>query len=211
MGSREMRPVADIVIEMCLAGILVLSMTRIHRLSLQSHVGLLAILSILLIGYYAGRKRETVASIARYAIPIIVTYLFFLSKNVELAITSSQGVERTIPYAIVVLSVMVIAWFIKQCLAGFPFSLEGGLFPAVFLAACIVAVTGTSLAGIVDRYYGLGFSQAVLIVSGVMQFLAVLVVATERFARRAALSRAFVYLAVLSVASVVARVVVSLH
>jgi hypothetical protein len=198
--------VSNILIEMCIAAIIALNAVYLRGTALQSHVGFLAVIAMFLVGYHAGRKREGALYIGAYAFPILVTYMFFRSKGVELTVTSFRSVETAIPYAIVALALMVIGWLVKQCLAGFAFAFGNEFSAAMFWTVGLVAAMALFLAWIVDAYYGLGFHQAVLIVSNVIQCAAVLIVAMDHFARRGAAPRALAYLAVLVVVSVALRV-----
>lgn len=193
-----------------MAGIIFLNVVSLQKASLQSHGGFLAVIAMLLVGYYAGRKKETAQYIGKYALPILMAYMFFRSKGVELTATSIRSVEIAIPYAIIALSLMVIGWLIKQCLAGFTFSFGNEFYAAMFLTVGMIAAMALSLAWMVDEYYSLGFNQAVLILSNVVQFVAVLVIAMDHFARRGAAPRALAYLAVLFVVSAALRVIVQL-
>ena len=204
----NVEPVSNMLIEICLAGIVFLSFIRLHKAALQSHIGLLAIILVLLISYYASRKKEWVLTIGKYVLPIMMTYMFFRSKGLELTVTPFGSAEIAIPYAIIALSVMVIGWLVKQCATVFPFSFANEFYAAVFLTVCFIVVMALFLAWMVDGYYGFGFSQAVLLLSNVMQFLVVLVIAADHFARRNAVPRALVYFTATFIVSVTLRIIV---
>jgi hypothetical protein len=208
MGTMYVISASNVLIEICMAGIIVLNAVYLRETALQSHIGFLAVIVMLFVGYYASRKKGTALYIGTYVLPILITYMFFCSKGAELTIISARSVEIAIPYAIIALSLMVIGWLVKQCLTGFSFSSGHEFFAAIFLTAGLVAAMVLFLAWMVDEYYSLGFHQAVLVLSNVVQFVAVLIIAMDHFARPGAAPRALAYCAVLFVVSAALRVIV---